>query len=215
MFSARAEKCASIFRVTHSDLCDRAVRWLYGTKRCNIVLSGIASTAEIPDAIGWSTSYSSYGSVIVECKMSVSDFHADRKKNSFWASADDDDYRYRRSRLSARDAAARGYCAKQRPRMGNRRYFLCPSGVIGSGLIEKYCPDHGLLHLAGRSVRVVCEAPERKDPDVAAENRLLQFALVHVRENLLTRGFTVDMTQLTKHWLTCKKAQYDGLSNST
>lgn len=66
--------------VSHSGLCNAARRWLSGTRQCNVVLSGIASTAEVPDAIGWSTCYREYGSIVVECKISLSDFHANKHK---------------------------------------------------------------------------------------------------------------------------------------
>lgn len=62
---------------THKYLCERAAQWLRGSKRCNPVLHGIASTAEIPDAIGWGSD----GSIVVECKVSVEDFLRDKAKN--------------------------------------------------------------------------------------------------------------------------------------
>jgi len=63
--------------MSHKELCDRAASWLRGSKRCDPVLYGIASAREIPDAIGWN----SYGSIVVECKMSVEDFLRDKAKN--------------------------------------------------------------------------------------------------------------------------------------
>ena len=53
--------------MTHEQLCERARRWLSGTRRCDPVFSGIASCDEIPDAIGWSSRYGWYGSTVVEC----------------------------------------------------------------------------------------------------------------------------------------------------
>lgn len=70
--------------MTHEKLCDRAVRWLRGTRRCNPVYSRNASCAEIPDAIGWSSSYYWYGSTVIECKASVPDFYADQRKKFVW-----------------------------------------------------------------------------------------------------------------------------------
>ena len=65
----------------HHALCDVAERWLRNAMGCRIVLGGVASTREIPDAIGWSNSYKGgYGSIVVECKRSMSDFYRDRKK---------------------------------------------------------------------------------------------------------------------------------------
>lgn len=66
--------------MTHAELCARAVQWLRGTRRCYPVLSGIASAGEVPDAIGWSSKWSHAGSILVECKMSLSDFHRDKRK---------------------------------------------------------------------------------------------------------------------------------------
>ena len=157
--------------MTHADLCERAVRWLYGSRKCNVAFSGIASTREIPDAIGWSTACQWRGSIVIECKMSLSDFHRDRKK-------------------------------KHETRMGNRRYFLCPLNVIGRTAVEEYCPDHGLLYLYHDRIYVEREAVERKDANLAAENRLLQFAIVHIRGNLLRQHGEVDMDALIQHPLT-------------
>jgi hypothetical protein len=65
---------------THQQLCDRALRWLSGTRRCEPVFAGIASCSEVPDAIGWSSCYAHEGSTVIECKISRSDFYAERKK---------------------------------------------------------------------------------------------------------------------------------------
>lgn len=64
----------------HGQLVKRSIRWLDGTKRCPLVLSGVASTAEIPDAIGWSTRWEQRGSILVECKTSIADLVADGRK---------------------------------------------------------------------------------------------------------------------------------------
>jgi hypothetical protein len=84
-------------------------------------------------------------------------------------------------------------------RMGDRRYFLCPSGVIGAEAVAKHFPDHGLLWLGGRSVYVMREAPAPKDTCHASEVVLLKFALIHVKDNLLAAGLTVNLRELTKH----------------
>jgi len=66
--------------MTHTELVERAVRWLGNTKKCNPVLAepqfDERRCAERPDAIGWDarTSY------LVECKVSLGDFYADRRK---------------------------------------------------------------------------------------------------------------------------------------
>lgn len=72
----------------HKRLCGRAADWLRGSRRCKPVLYGIASTAEIPDAIGWNSD----GSIVVECKASIEDFLRDKAKAH--AAKRMGDYRY-------------------------------------------------------------------------------------------------------------------------
>src|ERR1700687_5035340 len=63
--------------MTHSQLVEKAVRWLRHY-RCGLVLSEQAcSSGEMPDAIGWKRACHS---VLVECKISRTDFLADRDK---------------------------------------------------------------------------------------------------------------------------------------
>jgi hypothetical protein len=62
---------------SHADLVRYAVRWLRGHHRCSVVFAEISTSAPlIPDAIGWRRGWS----ILVECKTSRSDFHADRHK---------------------------------------------------------------------------------------------------------------------------------------
>jgi len=84
---------------THADLVARAAHWLANTKRCSIVLvEAVAwSTSEQPDALGWD---GRGNSLLVECKVSVADFVADRRK-PFAAN-----------------------------RMGSLRYYMTPPGLI-------------------------------------------------------------------------------------
>lgn len=77
--------------MTHDELVARAVHWLKGTKKCIAILAEVRSgTVEIPDAIGWT--FRSY-STLVECKVSRSDFYADKWK-SFRRFGGLGDYRY-------------------------------------------------------------------------------------------------------------------------
>jgi hypothetical protein len=63
--------------MTHSQLVERAVRWLR-SYRCGVVLSEQACVSgEMPDAIGWKRANHS---VLVECKVTRADFLADRSK---------------------------------------------------------------------------------------------------------------------------------------
>ncbi|MGA7659414.1 MAG: hypothetical protein WBP65_09180 [Candidatus Sulfotelmatobacter sp.] len=63
--------------MTHAQLVEKAVRWLR-RYRCGVVLSEQACVSgEMPDAIGWKRACHS---VLVECKVTRSDFLADRAK---------------------------------------------------------------------------------------------------------------------------------------
>lgn len=64
---------------THSDLCQIAARWLKNSckERCPVVFTEIVTQAsETPDVIGFNATHS----VMIEVKVSRSDFLADRKK---------------------------------------------------------------------------------------------------------------------------------------
>lgn len=87
---------------THDELVKRAVAWLSKPSRgrgaCGVVVPELVSYAgEQPDAIGWR---GGGFSVLVECKVSRSDFIVDRKKP--------------RQGLGA----------------GHTRYYMCPPGLI-------------------------------------------------------------------------------------
>ena len=63
--------------MTHVQLVEKAVRWLR-SYRCGVVLSEQAcASGEMPDAIGWKKACHS---VMVECKVTRSDFLVDREK---------------------------------------------------------------------------------------------------------------------------------------
>ena len=66
--------------MTHAELVNRSVAWLYTSAGCGVVISETAtySTSEIPDAIGWARGGSE--TYLIECKTSRSDFAADKKK---------------------------------------------------------------------------------------------------------------------------------------
>lgn len=65
--------------MTHADLVEIAGRWLRGTRRCALVATerSCQKAAESPDAIGW---LADGGSILVECKASLADLRADRRK---------------------------------------------------------------------------------------------------------------------------------------
>lgn len=89
--------------MTHDDLVERAVKWLKNPSKhksgCGVAVPELVSYAsESPDAIGW---YGGNGSHLIECKVSRSDFLADKKK-----------------------IHRHGPCA------GQYRWYLCPPSLI-------------------------------------------------------------------------------------
>lgn len=65
--------------MTHAELVESAGRWLRKSQGCSVVLTELTAfiqTGEIPDVIG----FGGGSSVLVECKTSRADFHADDKK---------------------------------------------------------------------------------------------------------------------------------------
>ncbi len=65
--------------MNHSQLVEKARTWLIYAQQCNPVFTekGSSKSKERPDAIGWT----SKGSIVVECKVSVADFKLDKKKS--------------------------------------------------------------------------------------------------------------------------------------
>lgn len=61
----------------HDELVRRASTWLKNSRGCSIVASDLVTAGmETPDVIGWH----GWGSILIEAKISVSDFRADQKK---------------------------------------------------------------------------------------------------------------------------------------
>lgn len=108
--------------MTHDELVDIGRRWLvnpfhsgspFGHYGCSIVLTEIVtagSTSEVPDVLG----FENRGSILIECKTSISDFRADAKKP----------FRHKNG-------------------LGRQRWFLAPEEIIpheeippGWGLLE-------------------------------------------------------------------------------
>jgi hypothetical protein len=160
--------------LTHGQLCIKARVWLRGTRRCRPVFSQCASCTEIPDAIGWSTRH---GSTVVECKTSISDFYADQKKRLAWKSKEhgwtlpyrciEQDDKYEEIEL---------------PRMGDFRFYLCEAGVLTKERVSVVAPDHGLLWVTGKIIRVVKDAPKREVVDKDSEIRYLRFAIINKKD---------------------------------
>jgi hypothetical protein len=108
--------------MTHQQLIDLAEQWLRRRYRCGIVLSEQScASGEVPDVIGWKNSCRS---VLIECKISRSDFLADREKP------------FRR---------------KPEIGMGCERFYLAPQGMIRSDELPR---AWGLLECKRREITV-------------------------------------------------------------
>jgi hypothetical protein len=164
--------------MTHEQLCERARRWLAGTRRCEPVYSNVASCSEIPDAIGWSSCHKWAGSTVIECKTSVADFHNERRKYKLYKHPTED-WTCSAKRISRKEAEQYGYAEVSIPNMGDYRYIMCPVGLLTSELIKKYTPDHGLLWVDGRVVWQLIGAPRREAVNKDAEIRFLRFAIIN------------------------------------
>ena len=130
-------------KITHDDLVESAARWL--RKENYIVITEMSDgVSEKPDAIGWRAGSET---TLIECKVSRSDFLADKKK-------------YSRQRLG----------------MGDLRYYLTPKGLISTdelphmwGLLEyKNKRNHP---------RIAMQPMEHQEKDLRAEMGLICTAL--------------------------------------
>jgi hypothetical protein len=136
----------------HDFLRKCAVRWLTGTKKCSVVLSEMSSAAgEIPDAVGWK-----YGnSILVECKVSLSDIHANQFKSHI----------------------------RSEKGVGRFRYLMVPMGLIGVDHFARlgHFKDWGLLYLHENSSVRVRKESESRETDEHREILMLTSALRRVR----------------------------------
>ena len=137
--------------MTHTQLVKKAVEWLR-RYRCGIVLSEqICNTGEAPDAIGWK---GTCRSVVVECKISRSDFFADRYKPF-----------------------------RQNPEMGLgcERFYLTPRDLLTTDELPK---RWGLLECHGREVKMIVKPDrksQRTEIGLMAEMNLLLASLHRVQ----------------------------------
>lgn len=164
--------------MNHEELCERARVWLRNSRKCNPVFSNIASCAEIPDAVGWSSCWRWYGSTVIECKTSASDFYADLRKRKMYEHPVYK-WKYSAKRISQKKAKEGGYAVSLEPCMGDYRFYMCLPGVISEKMLADHAPDHGLLHIEGMRVRVIIPAPERDKVFREAEIRYLRFAIIN------------------------------------
>lgn len=104
------------YRPTHKALTRRMSQYLKGNKHATVVFTELStSTGETPDVIGW-FGVSGGQSILIECKVSRSDFLADQQKS---------------------------FRLLEESGVGDFRYFAAPCGVIspeeipeGWGLFE-------------------------------------------------------------------------------
>ena len=116
--------------MTHVQLVEKAVRWLR-RYRCGVVLSEQACVSgEMPDAIGWKRASHS---VLVECKVTRSDFLADR---------------------------AKPFRIKAEHGVGCERFYLVPAGLVrreelpsGWGLLECRGGKIEVAHVSAKNLR--------------------------------------------------------------
>lgn len=134
--------------LTHSYLCELAVKWLRSnkisncdltTQKCKVVASELKSmNCEIPDAIGFCPSGHT---ILIECKTSIADYRRDIYKPS-----------------------------KQFGQMGNYRYYMTGVGLLDN---EPYFPQtHGLIETNGTNIYVK-KSPCFVEANGIAQNRLL------------------------------------------
>ncbi|PYY02618.1 MAG: hypothetical protein DMG64_10975 [Acidobacteria bacterium] len=146
--------------MTHLRLIEEAVRWLRSKYRCSIVLSEQScSSGETPDAIGWK---GQNHSVVIECKVSRSDFHADALKP--W-------------RTDPQHA------------LGCERFYLAPAEMIS---VDELSCGWGLLEVRGREIRVMQKSKKnlRTSEGLANEMNLLLASLRRVEVRIEPQTIT-------------------------
>lgn len=178
---------------THEYLVSRASTWLWSQGH-SLVFSEMASCAEVPDAIGFIRNQT----VVVECKISRQDFHRDRKKYLYLVNE-------RGHSISLKTPAkyreSFANCPiSLKPNMGSQRYYLSIPEAITEEMVKKHHPDHGLLHIHGKKIMKVIEAPTRslQKRDLLSEAVFLQFAMRHLLGNLAGSGIKIDLLKATK-----------------
>jgi len=136
--------------MTHKQLVKKAESWLRNHKCCGIVITERATgIPETPDAIGFCCGCS----CLIECKTSLSDFYADKKK-SFRQNPDGG--------------------------IGQERYFMVPKGLIS---IDKLPDRWGLLEVSGNKFNKITRARIVKESAffVADKNSEVQFLCSTIR----------------------------------
>lgn len=131
--------------MTHDELVNRAFKWLRNKGCKPIFAETYCLSREQPDAIGWINS--SHFSILIECKVSMDDFYADKRK-------------------PFRSIPEMG--------MGHRRYYLCPKGIIQK---EKVPDGWGLLWIHGKQIRMQKESGQFTERNHNAEMNLILYKI--------------------------------------
>jgi hypothetical protein len=145
--------------MTHPQLVERAVEWLRAY-RCGMVLSEQACiSGEMPDAIGWKRASHS---VLIECKQSRPDFHADR---------------------------AKPFRKKQELGLGCERFYMTPPGMLH---LADLPTGWGLLEVRQRKVEVIRRSARdlRTPTGLAYEMNLLLASLRRVEVRIEPQTIT-------------------------
>lgn len=145
----------------HSQLVELAVQWLRSSYKCGIVLSEqYCATGEIPDAIGWK---GFCRSVVVECKISRSDYLAD---------------------------CAKPFRLRPEEGLGSERYYFAPAGLIK---VAELPDAWGLLEASRTAVRIAKKASrrdQRTDVGLMKEMNLLLASLRRVEVRIEPQTIT-------------------------
>jgi len=127
----------------HSELIKRAAKWL--APKYGVVLTEYhCLTTEIPDVLGFNKSES----ILIECKVSRSDFFHDTQK------------------------ACRN---NGKHHFGNKRYYLVPDGMVAACEVPE---GWGLLYAKANSFKTVVAAPWHSEPEVKVEEYNILYSLV-------------------------------------
>lgn len=144
-------------KFTHADLVEIAYKWVMKNGSCGVAFKELVCYAngEIPDVIGFGQGHS----VLIECKISRSDFLADANK-------------------PFRITPSFG--------MGKHRYYCCPSGLIS---VDELPEGWGLIYVDEKGKAKKIHYPKRQHHEykmvwhyeharnIAAENALMYSAL--------------------------------------
>jgi len=120
--------------MVHDDLVRLGVKWL--GSRCPVVISELVAGSEVPDCFGYEgrpyKDYNEYGSILIECKISRSDFKADQIK-----------------------------FVRREPEWGtgNYRFYLVPRGLVQ---LSEVPFGWGLLETSGKRVQCVKHAERQE-----------------------------------------------------